>query len=113
MVIVFIQLVLAISLVGVFSGRMPETDKGDDWRAAEAALRDLVMGIVCLIISVMMFLVCCVGCCTICFRNCWLLGLLAPLTLACSIGLLTMGAQHDRIMDWSTRTICGGDIFVA
>ena len=107
-IIVLFQFLLAGTLIGVFSSRKPKTN--DDNRIqGENSVKDLVVAFICLGISGLMLLVCCIGCCAVCFR-CWpFLIVLTPLTFVFGMGLVFIGSLTDRIGDFIER-VCDDNL---
>lgn len=91
-------------MIMVFTVKKPDLDSGN-WLEQSNAIRELLVGIICLIISILFFLICIFGCFAVCARWCWCLFLLTPLTLAAAFFLFAIGSIHDNL-DTLIERVC-------
>lgn len=96
MLIVCAHLIIALALIGVFGGKNVNIED-EDWLQQSNSIRDLLMGIICLIVSILLFVVCCLGCFAVCCRWCPCLILLTPFTIAVGLFLLAIGSLADNL----------------
>lgn len=95
--IVCAHLSIAVVLIGIFSGRRLDPENGDDWIAQSDGIRDLLVGVICLIISILMFVICCIGCLAVCCRCCVCLFILFPVTLVVAVFMFAVGSISERL----------------
>lgn len=95
--LVLVHLIIGIALTSYFGSKRPDDYNFDDWLAASGSLRDLLVGLICLVIGLAFIAICLIGCLAVCCRCCCLLVILVPLTLVVAIVCFAIGSLAENL----------------
>ena len=95
--LVFVHLIIGIALTSYFGSKRPENYNFDDWLTATGSIRDLLVGLISVVIGIAFFAICLIGCFAVCCRCCCLLVILVPFTLIIGIVCFAIGSLADRL----------------
>lgn len=95
--LVFVHLIMGIALCSYFGSKRPDNLQFDDWLAASGSIRDLIVGLICLVIGLAMIVICLIGFFAVCCRCCCLLVLLVPVTLVAAIVMFAIGSLAENL----------------